>query len=284
MNTTKHFFNTLILILITCTFSCESFASKTLSPETQFSVWYPSLFDSENCDQVIFSGPLQSLSLPNIPLTKIVSNLTQDFVMKNYSLDIKLFQQNMVFSSVKIIGKKTVLQNIEDNLTNGIEVKLTEFPLCAQMDSAFQLIEAINFIPPLKSLAPELSAKIEYIKKNDDDLCTAVTNKSLAELVTLYNPNIDLASIEANVSISPSGWDDVGNFVSKTIKISFNKKTNIWEQLASPKISIIVPSELVYAAIHQLHHPEDTLRTTMDIDCKGDKGDDPMVIYDLMVF
>ena len=281
----KRIFNIKIFyfIILSLLLSTQSIAGGRVIPETQLSVVYPSTFDANKCDQVPFSGTIASLALPGIPLTAIFSTIQPDPMNKRYGLVVELIQRAVNYANVRIEGDKAILEDIENKMIHGYEVRLTEFRQCAESDKSLKLVELINFTPSLKSLAPALNAKIEYIKKNDQGVCAITASKTLGDLVKLYNPTIDLASIEANISIEASGWSENGKLTSKNLQITFNNKNNIFEQLKSPSISIRLPKDLGYTAIQRLNSPKGILQMTGTPDCKGQRPDDPVWIYGLNV-
>jgi hypothetical protein len=262
--------------------SSHVIASGKVVPETKISVVYPSTFDSNTCDQVSYSGTIESLALPGMPLTNIVSNIQSDPLNKRYGLLIQLIQGAVNYSSIKIEGDKRVLEEIEMTMTNGSDVNLTEFRQCAESDKTLQLVDLVNFTPPLKNLSPSMNAKIEYIRKNDQGVCAVTASKTLAELVKLYNPSIDLSMVEANASTYASSWSSSdGKLIGKEVQITFNKKDNILDQLNRPVISIRLPKDLSYTAIQRLHSSDGVLQMTGTVDCKGERLDNPVMIYDL---
>ena len=265
--------------------SSQSIAATPVVPSTLFSVAYPATFDSDKCDQLAFSGTISSLALPKIPLTSVYSHIENDPVVHRDSLIVELLQRTFIGASIRIEGEPATLKDIEGKLSNGIEVKLTEYKRCAEADKSLQLVELVNFTPALKNLAPDLGAKIEFIKKNEHGECAAVSSKSLGELVKMYNPGVNLNNIEADVDVHASGISaDDHKSIGKEISISFKTKDGMNEVLSRPIINIRLPADLSYTVIDKLKRPDGLLRMTGGPDaCKGQRSDDPVWIYNMKI-
>lgn len=253
-------------------------------PSTIINVVYPTNFDDDKCEKSVFSGTISSIALPSIPLSVINSRIEKDPVFKREALMVELVQQGTIFSSIRIEANDATLNEIQKNLYQGKETKLTEFERCAKSDKSLQLVELVNFTPSLKNLMPDLDSKIEFIKENDIGICTVTASKTLRELVKLYNPDLDLSTIEANIYFTSGGVSPDGSILlGKDVHIIFNKKDNIFDRISKPSIRIQVPAYLSYTVIQRLRDSGDKLQMTKSIKCKGQKPDNPVWIYDLSV-
>lgn len=253
-------------------------------PSTLINVIYPTNFEDDKCENSAFSGAISSLALPNIPLSVINSHIEKDPVFNREALIVELVQQGQIFSSIRIEAKDATLNEIQKNLYQGKETKLTEFERCTKADKNLQLVELVNFTPSLKNLMPDLDSKIEFIKENETGICTITASKTLRELVKLYNPNLDLSMIEANVYFIADGVSPDGSTLQgKDVYIIFNKKDNIFDRISKPSIRIQVPAYLSYTIVERLRHSGDKLQMTKSIKCKGQKLDNPVWIYNLQV-
>lgn len=274
--------NLLVIIFVFLSLNNISLAMP-VALSTIIHIAYPKNVDDNSCKNSAFSSAISSLAVDNIPLQAIYSSIKKDPILNHSALLIELIQSGGTFSSIQIEANDATLDNIQQNLFKGNEIKLTEFEQCLKSDKNLQLVELVNFTPPLKNLMPDLDSKIEFIKKNDAGICVVITSKTLRELAKIYNPYLDVSTIEANIYFTANGYSSNNDkLLSKNVHIGFNKKGNIFDRISKPLIRIQVPGFLNYTIIERLQHGG-LLQLTRSAECKGQKSDNPIWIENIEI-
>jgi hypothetical protein len=253
------------------------------SPNTKISLVRPALYDSETCDQTVFSGELQTL-IPGSPQVLGISTRHDlDPVTNRDTLVIEYNIGGQQFRLLSIEGSTSVTSEIEYALAQGNELKLTESKKCAEGDPTLKLIDTANIRTEFQVFSINLDSKMEVIRKDEQGVCAVKFSKSIKDVILEADPSAALSSIATRVFIYTDGVLADGTLATKRVDIMFhNKETPVSSPIATIKIS--VPPILTYAIIDQLSQPQGgTLRMTMIRDCFGERFDSPVRVTNLSI-